>query len=537
MDLSSFTLSSNCSLEESVQAIVPTPTANMMSMTEEPVEENLHDDPYYAASSKYHSSRRKWLIMGATVLAMAAVGAMIGALTGREGRSDDGSVADDAPRFPAPPTVAGPTPAPVSVETSPAPTSDVSSYIRSILADDGFSGDFVPDTYQFDALYWLERHCAMCDTEERIRQRFVLACIYFATNAVRTDYTDFEYGIESAIFPWLDDFGWLDADDECTWAGIECNSDGLVESIDMHDNLLTGKFPPETALLKDSLLHLDLENNLVYNVDGEVEWLGELTKLRTLNIAQTPFEYEGIPASIGKLTNLVILDLSYTLFFGPLREEVFADLNQVQYLYIGGNSYNSSIPSTVGDMDNLLYFYAEFSDVRGDLSFVKNMNKIYELWVDNNPQMSGPIPSEIGNLQTLESLSLTGCGLTGAIPSEIGNLYRMQQMWLFGNQLSGAIPASFGNLTRMNRLELEHNQLAGDMPDSVCTLRDTSLEILEADCDAAIDCACCTCCGPECAVQAPKTSPGSMTPNGTRRGRRLQFVTEQRRRRRLLAAH
>jgi Leucine-rich repeat (LRR) protein len=507
----------------------------MMSMTEEPIEENLHDDPYYAASSKYHSSRRKWLILGATVFAMAAVGGMIGALTSRESGSADNSGTDDTPRLPAPPTVAVPTPAPVAAAASPAPTSEVSVYIRSILPDGGFSVDFVPDSYQFDALFWLEGHCAMCDTDERIRQRFVLACIYFATNAVRTDYTDFEYGIEKEIFPWLDDFGWMEADDECTWAGITCNSDGLVESIDMHDNLLTGKFPPETALLKDSLLHLDLENNLVYNVDEEVEWLGELINLKTLNIAQTPFEYQGIPASIGKLTNLVILDLSYTLFFGPLLPEVFADLNQVQYLYIGGNSYNSSIPETVGDMDNLLYFYAEFSDVQGDLSFVKNMQKIYELWVDNNPKMSGPIPSEIGNLKTLESLSLTGCGLNGAIPSEFGSLYRMQQMWLFGNQLNGAIPASLGNLTRMNRLELEDNQLEGAMPASVCTLRETSLEILEADCKVAIDCECCTCCGPECAIQAPKTAQGAFTPDGNRRGRRLQFVKEQRRRRRLAA--
>eukprot|EP00977_Amphora_coffeiformis_P029339 scaffold40122_cov214-Amphora_coffeaeformis.AAC.1 len=284
--------------------------------------------------------------------------------------------------------------------------------------------------------------------------------------------------------------------------------------------MLTGMFPPETALLKNSLTYFDIENNLVYNVDEEVEWLGELKLLQTLNIAQTPFEYVGIPASIGRLTNLIHLDVSYTLFFGPLQPEVFKNLHDVQYLYIGGNSYNSSIPDTVGQMENLLYFYAEYSDIEGDLSFMTTMPKIFELWADKNPKLKGTIPPEIGDLITLESLSLSNCGLTGLIPEEIGNLYRMQQMWLFGNQLEGDIPASVGNLTRMQRFEVESNRLEGDMPGEVCDLFNEGgqLEILETDCDSLItNCDCCTCCGAECAIQAskPVSTSGRSTDNAT----------------------
>jgi len=527
---------------------------------------NLHDtledpeepeDPFPGVL-KGHSARRKWWIFGGVVVAVAICGGLIGGLTSMWQKniinfSDDKAPSPSSPQnTPASSGDSAPNPSPTAADEADIvdrptagntqtvhPTSSIYNYIKSIAPDGGFSIDFFPDSYQYKAFQWVNGNCENCESSERVLQRYVLACIYFATNAVSSPYTDYELGVGQKVFPWYNSQGWLESDDECLWTGIHCNKNGLVDKIDLHDNFLTGMFPPETALLKNSLTYFDIGNNLVYNVDEEVEWLGDLKLLETLNIAQTPFEYVGIPPSIGKLTNLAHLDVSYTLFFGPLQREVFENLHNVQYLYIGGNSYNSSIPDTVGEMENLLYFYAEYSDIDGDLSFMTTMAKVFELWADKNPKLKGTIPPEIGDLTTLESLSLSNCGLTGPIPVEIGGLYRMQQMWLFGNQLEGNIPASVGNLTRMYRFEVENNLLAGDMPDEVCTLFNEGgqLEILETDCDSRItNCNCCTCCGAQCAIQASKPvgkSSDSAAP-GNERQRRLQFVSEQRRRRREL---
>lgn len=522
------------------------------------------DDSVLSGILKGHSTRRKWYILAAVVIAVAVCGGLIGALAGggssksvgdskaadpAEPGAPEGPAGDPTPSSPGAPAPQGsaditdrddPSWGAASNGGTQAPTTEIYAYLKSIVPDGGFAFDFFPESYQRKALDFVQATCESC-SEERIRQRYVLTCIYYATNSVKSAYTDHEIGVGQEIFPWLDTEGWW-SDDECSWTGISCNKDGLVEKIDLHDNLLTGKFPDEVAMLKDSLKHLDLESNLVYNRDEELDWLGKLTKLETLNVAQTPFEYHGIPAAIGKLTNLVHLDVSYSLFFGPLNPAVFENLNQVQYLYIGGNSYNSSIPSTVGQMENLLYLYAEYSDIEGDLSFLNTgMNKIFELWADKNPKLTGSIPSEIGELITLESLSLTNCGLTGTIPDEMGNLYRMQQMWLFGNQLEGAISASIANMTRMYRFEVENNLLEGEMPEEICELQppDGKLEILEADCDSKItNCPCCTCCGAQCALHKPQSASGAgnggnNSPRGNERQRRLEFVSEQRRRRRL----
>ena len=87
-----------------------------------------------------------------------------------------------------------------------------------------------------------------------------------------------------------------------------------------------------------------------------------------------------------------------------------------------------------------------------------------------NPNLAGTIPSDIGTVTTLASLSLSECGLYGTMPSELGLLSDMQQMWLYGNQLSGTIPIELGNLKHLNRFEVEQNEIVGVMPAEVCSL-------------------------------------------------------------------
>jgi len=84
--------------------------------------------------------------------------------------------------------------------------------------------------------------------------------------------------------------------------------------------------------------------------------------------------------------------------------------------------------------------------------------------------LSGPIPTTLGNLSYLEELQMAGNRLTGAIPSSLGNLSNLQELYLYDNQLSGAIPASLGNLSTLLGLVLMENQLTGPIPSSLGNL-------------------------------------------------------------------
>jgi Leucine-rich repeat (LRR) protein len=88
----------------------------------------------------------------------------------------------------------------------------------------------------------------------------------------------------------------------------------------------------------------------------------------------------------------------------------------------------------------------------------------------NGNNLIGNLPLSIGNLCTLQSLSLAANQLSGSVPSEIGDLRNLIYLSLRGNNLSGTIPSSIGNLTELTNLELNNNQLSGEIPASIGNL-------------------------------------------------------------------
>ena len=79
-------------------------------------------------------------------------------------------------------------------------------------------------------------------------------------------------------------------------------------------------------------------------------------------------------------------------------------------------------------------------------------------------QLTGEIPTELGNLSSLTQLSLSINQLTGEIPTELGNLSSLTRLSLSSNQLTGEIPTELGNLSSLQRLWLNNNQLTGEIP-------------------------------------------------------------------------
>ncbi len=70
----------------------------------------------------------------------------------------------------------------------------------------------------------------------------------------------------------------------------------------------------------------------------------------------------------------------------------------------------------------------------------------------------------------LEILLLPENQITGEIPSEIGNLTNLSNLNLSNNSLTGSIPPELGNLTNLNYLNLSDNQLTGLIPNEICPL-------------------------------------------------------------------
>ena len=113
-----------------------------------------------------------------------------------------------------------------------------------------------------------------------------------------------------------------------------------------------------------------------------------------------------------------------------------------------------TIPSELGSLSNLLSL---------------------SLWGN---RLTGGIPKELGNLANLRSLWLSGNQLTGGIPEELGSLSNLQTLYLFGNQLTGVIPKELGNLSNLWSLDLQRNQLTGVIPKELGNLSNLTLLFL-----------------------------------------------------------
>ena len=127
---------------------------------------------------------------------------------------------------------------------------------------------------------------------------------------------------------------------------------------------------------------------------------------------------------------------------------------RVAELDLFGKQLSGPIPSELGNLDNL-----EWLSLRSN-------------------QLSGPIPSELGNLANLKFLGLSGNQSSGSIPSELGNLANLEGLWLENNQLSGSIPPELGNLANLESLGLSGNQLSGCVPAALLAVPNSDLHNL-----------------------------------------------------------
>jgi Leucine-rich repeat (LRR) protein len=374
-----------------------------------------------------------------------------------------------------------PTPAPTSFEDGAFDL--ISNYVDTKnLKDDS--------SYIHSAYDWLMKNSNVRKySDSKLKQRFSLAAVYFATNEGKNS--------------WENEKGWISDDDECSWHGVKCLDDHVV-GLNFTGNGLKGLVPYEISMLHNSLIALELGGNDIVNANEELKWIGKLTNLKLLDVEDTSLSADGIPSYIGKLSHLRVLDMAYTDFHGNLDGKIFKELHKLEYVDIGGISFNSKVPLELIKLPELKALYAYECGFEDKIDQVlPHFRKIFELWMDDN-SLGGTIPGESLSVHTdIASLSLSDNKIEGTLPTEIGQLTNMEQMWFFGNYITGEIPSEIGQLTKLQILGIEDNDFGDEtpvaMPEEICKL---GLTALGADCLEEVTCAdsCCTCCTPPCPV-------------------------------------
>lgn len=351
-------------------------------------------------------------------------------------------------------------------------------------------------TPQKKAFYWLAASDLSEFDHTRSVQRYAMACLYYATNAVPNPY------IEKPR-PWVSAHLWLSTSHVCEWKGIVCNSAYKIEEINLERNNLSGSIPPEIAMIASTLQTLDMTSNSLYMEGAMFDVFSHLTMLTSLLLDDNYMYHKtGLPSEFKMMDRLQKLRLSYNLFSGELEKEhkVLASMTQLTHLEIESNFLTGTMPSVIGQLTNLVYLYMRRNEMRYNLDFLKGgkLTDLFALWLDSNV-IAGTIPTEIGLLTGLASISITNSTLRGPIPSELGNLTGLRRLWLYDNHLSGSIPTVLNQLTLLEVLELHRNNFTGAMPQGICANVQSSayaFKSLTSDCVKEVQCdsACCTEC-------------------------------------------
>uniref|UniRef100_A0A6N2KBW6 non-specific serine/threonine protein kinase n=1 Tax=Salix viminalis TaxID=40686 RepID=A0A6N2KBW6_SALVM len=140
------------------------------------------------------------------------------------------------------------------------------------------------------------------------------------------------------------------------------------------------------------------------------------SRITYISIASNNFNGP-IPPSIGKMSNLSLLDLTDNKLSGTIPLFAIDLFLQNNVLHLGKNQLTGGIPPNL---------------------FSSNMKLLHVLFDSN--QLNGSIPSTLQLVQTLEVIRLDRNSLTGPIVLNFTNLPNLSELYLSNNKFSGSIP-------------------------------------------------------------------------------------------------
>jgi Leucine-rich repeat (LRR) protein len=222
---------------------------------------------------------------------------------------------------------------------------------------------------------------------------------------------------------WQENDGWLTEGYYCDWFGVSCSFLSRITAIELPSNVLNGTFP--------SLLH-------------------HMPYLRELDLSRNPAMKGTIPSELSILSSLRRLDLSHADMTGAIPEEI-EGFEILDRLILSNNSFSGTIPI--------------------------NMTKLRarQLYLDGN-KLNGSLPTEFGNLASLELLYLDDNLLNGTVPSELGNLNRIVELSLSNNKFSGTLCTDLGLFRNLEILRVDSNRFNGNISKDFAPLDNRALD-------------------------------------------------------------
>ncbi|XP_077230320.1 uncharacterized protein LOC143863513 isoform X2 [Tasmannia lanceolata] len=253
----------------------------------------------------------------------------------------------------------------------------------------------------------------------------------------------------------------------CQWKGVTCSRrhPQRVFALKLSDQGLVGPTSPHIANL--TFLHeINLGNNGFY---GQIPPdMSCLFRMRVLNLSLNSYQGE-IPANLtAHCPKLTTMDLSYNNFVGgvPYKFHSLAFLNLLH------NNLTGNIPSSLGNLSSLIVLDLTLNSLEGNIPHeLGRLSVLKSLELGLN-KLSGMIPPPLYNLSSLVNLVLVGNQLHGSLSPNLGlSLANLKSILMALNLFTGPIPVSLSNASRLEELDLGANSFSGFLPMNLGSLQ------------------------------------------------------------------
>ena len=277
---------------------------------------------------------------------------------------------------------------------------------------------------------------------------------------------------------------------------------------------LSGTIPDEIGNLTE-LKQLGLKSN---NLTGGIpETIGELTNLTQLSLSYNLLT-GSLPVSMGNLSKLTLLDIANNYLEGSIPNSIAelsalytfsADSNslsgsipdglcEIENLDVSNNQFCSLQPVCIDSPEIMGYQDCTCSDedenINGycysqtDLTILSeliinadsiNMNLDIDSSGFVDPLELGMQIWQSGRLKKLDChWEADNCSISGNLPENIDDLDSLAYLDVQQNNIKGVIPETLGDLTNLEYLNISGNQLIGDVPNNFCRENSNLNEII-----------------------------------------------------------
>ncbi|XP_021771420.1 receptor-like protein 12 [Chenopodium quinoa] len=285
---------------------------------------------------------------------------------------------------------------------------------------------------------------------------------------------------------------WQRNTDCCEWQGIKCHPTNFrVIALDISNGRIIGSGIESNNTLFD-LDHLK-SLNLAYNsfLSSLISpKFAQFSSLKHLNLSGSFFSGE-VPLEIGQLSKLRTLDLSWNSLQMPSFKTIISNLTELRRLDLGDTTFDSMVFPSITNLSSLTYLNLRSCQLEEELPIdILNLPNLEYLDVGVNNDVysnfalynwtsplqyldlsfvnfSSKLPSSPGHAQynLLRVLRLPGCGFHGPVPAWVWNILRLEVVVLVNNHLTRVLGEYLLSITSptLEYLDLRSNKFTGNV--------------------------------------------------------------------------